>query len=729
MASISPGIAFNNLTRSVQERYSVNVRHLPKKNIESVFRSVTEERYTMPPLVLSQDKTMLLDRKSPLSANDYRVLFNVTSTKRQLFGLARKLHLLGYKDLTKVDLVEQIKEKLSVTGICEPVELIQKRKSTKPVSVIPNNVPFNNKNNNVVFNKNNKNYNFETPKNNNNINFGTRKNNNNFNFGTPKNNNNNRSPSSVNISSVGTSTNQATIPVETGVKSPNVSTTSSAPRTIFTSSSRAAAPVSVGSVTRTIRKRPINTINDYNNFNNGLDTSQRGGFFSRIFSGTGRTKKSKKQDVETFMKKQNSPQKTNNTKPRQNSSKKNNNTNNNSTANKLRRLYTLEDEDDIQKIATYYDNLYSKAPNSQIPMSLYRTHPGGIRGLIERNPLTFYSVYALTKNYVTTNDQILLKMMKQLIYNEYIKYFNDMKQKRGLKGNTSQLLESMYKFVKNDVFIKIDPTSAQFFFRLVHMKNANNAANKQQAQANKQQAQANKQQANKQPGLKTIKVVGDGSCLFRSVALGQSLLKTGTSLSNNIQKEKAETLRLRVSRILCEEAQNNSRKKFGKILTNAIVSEYGGWESYCQEIKKPNFYGGEVELMILPHIIERPIRVYRSPTGVGSSPYGSEFSRGGEVEPVRLLFTRGETEKQNHYDLLVIKDKNSNSINTIIRQRIPNVIKNSGNTLNKNKINLINRQGINQTTVKRLREKANYTGGNNYSRLDAAIKELFRKEN
>jgi len=306
MASISPGIAFNNLTRSVQERYSVNVRHLPKKNIESVFRSVTEERYTMPPLVLSQDKTMLLDRKSPLSANDYRVLFNVTSTKRQLFGLARKLHLLGYKDLTKVDLVEQIKEKLSVTGICEPVELIQKRKSTKPVSVLPNNVPFNNKNNNVVFNKNNKNYNFETPKNNNNINFGTRKNNNNFNFGTPKNNNNNRSPSNVNISSVGSSTNQATIPVETGVKSPNVSTTSSAPKTIFTSSSRAAAPVSVGSVTRTVRKRPINTINDYNNFNNGLDTSQGGDFFSRLFGGMGRTRKSKKRDVETFMKNKNS---------------------------------------------------------------------------------------------------------------------------------------------------------------------------------------------------------------------------------------------------------------------------------------------------------------------------------------------------------------------------------------------------------------------------------------
>jgi hypothetical protein len=480
MASISPGIAFNNLTRSVQERYSVNVRHLPKKNIESVFRSVTEERYTMPPLVLSQDKTMLLDRKSPLSANDYRVLFNVTSTKRQLFGLARKLHLLGYKDLTKVDLVEQIKEKLSVTGICEPVELIQKRKSTKPVSVIPNNVPFNN--------KNNKNYNFETPKNNNNINFGTRKNNNNFNFGTPKNNNNNRSPSSVNISSVGTSTNQATIPVETGVKSPNVSTTSSAPRTIFTSSSRAAAPVSVGSVTRTIRKRPINTINDYNNFNNGLDTNQRGGFFSRIFSGTGRTKKSKKQDVETFMKKQNSPQKTNNTKPRQNSPQKTNNTkpkqNVTTTADKLRTFYNMTSEYDIQKISTYYDTRYSKAPNSQIPGSLYAANAGGVLGVIKRNTSTIYSIHGFIKGYEKTDDKVLLRMMKKMLYDEYVKHLSQLETKSGISQNPENVIDSMYRFVKKNEVSGMNTKNRTRFFDLKHTKLSKNNQNLAKKMAN-----------------------------------------------------------------------------------------------------------------------------------------------------------------------------------------------------------------------------------------------------
>jgi len=109
MASISPGISMSNLVRTVQERYSVNVRNLPKNKIESVYRSITEERLPMPPLVLSEDKTLLIDRKSPLSGRDYKVLFDASSTKRQLFGLARKMHLLGFKELKKNELVEQIK--------------------------------------------------------------------------------------------------------------------------------------------------------------------------------------------------------------------------------------------------------------------------------------------------------------------------------------------------------------------------------------------------------------------------------------------------------------------------------------------------------------------------------------------------------------------------------------------------------------------------------------------
>ena len=92
-SSISPGIALNQLTKTVQERYSVNVRGIPKNVIESVYRSITEGRLQMPPLVLSEDKTMLIDRKSPLSGKDYKVLFDSASTKRKLYRLADKMHL------------------------------------------------------------------------------------------------------------------------------------------------------------------------------------------------------------------------------------------------------------------------------------------------------------------------------------------------------------------------------------------------------------------------------------------------------------------------------------------------------------------------------------------------------------------------------------------------------------------------------------------------------------
>jgi len=215
MASISPGIALNQLTKTVQERYSVNVRGMPKKVIESVYRSITEGRLQMPPLVLSEDKTVLIDRKSPLSGKDYKVLFNASSTKRQLYRLADKLHLIGYKELKKQELVAQIKEKLVVTGISEPILLQVKRKSKNVVSPLPNNVPFNNEsprfnNNNQSpkFNNNNQspkfNNNNQSPKFNNNQ---SPKFNNNqspkFNNNKPSQNNNKKNEKKLKVPSIG----------------------------------------------------------------------------------------------------------------------------------------------------------------------------------------------------------------------------------------------------------------------------------------------------------------------------------------------------------------------------------------------------------------------------------------------------------------------------------------------------------------------------------------------
>jgi hypothetical protein len=195
-SSISPGIALNQLTKTVQERYSVNVRGIPKNVIESVYRSITEGRLQMPPLVLSEDKTMLIDRKSPLSGKDYKVLFDSASTKRKLYRLADKMHLFGYKELKKSEIVNQIKEKLLVTGISEPILIQVKRKSKNTASPLPNNVPFNNdspgfnNNQSPKFNNNN-----QTPKFNNNKSptFNSPKINNNKSptFNSPKNNNNN----------------------------------------------------------------------------------------------------------------------------------------------------------------------------------------------------------------------------------------------------------------------------------------------------------------------------------------------------------------------------------------------------------------------------------------------------------------------------------------------------------------------------------------------------------
>ncbi|GER25960.1 cysteine proteinases superfamily protein [Striga asiatica] len=121
------------------------------------------------------------------------------------------------------------------------------------------------------------------------------------------------------------------------------------------------------------------------------------------------------------------------------------------------------------------------------------------------------------------------------------------------------------------------------------------------------------------------KVTGDGRCLFRALVKGMALNK-GMVLGPREERDSADELRMAVKEVICE--NGNERLQYQ--------------EAYCQRIGRPDFWGGEAELL-------------HGGLGSGFIPiqeYGSEFRKASKNEKprsaVRLLYTG-----RNHYDLLV----------------------------------------------------------------------------
>ncbi|XP_047306368.1 OVARIAN TUMOR DOMAIN-containing deubiquitinating enzyme 3 [Impatiens glandulifera] len=153
------------------------------------------------------------------------------------------------------------------------------------------------------------------------------------------------------------------------------------------------------------------------------------------------------------------------------------------------------------------------------------------------------------------------------------------------------------------------------------------------------------------------KVTGDGRCLFRALVKGMSFNK-GIALSAREERENADDLRMAVKEVICN--SEKERSQYEEALIAITVEE--SLKRYCQRIGRPDFWGGESELLVLSKLCHQPIIVYipehehtRGGQGSGFIPiaeYGAEFGKGSrKVKPkkvVRLLYSG-----KNHYDLLV----------------------------------------------------------------------------
>ncbi|MBT6183939.1 MAG: hypothetical protein HOI07_04200, partial [Betaproteobacteria bacterium] len=84
---------------------------LSRDRVCEIFRSADAGKLPLPPLGITKDKRYLIDSKSPLTQNDYEVLFSSTSVHSELKRLAKKVGLINV-DKSKGELKSAIGRRL-----------------------------------------------------------------------------------------------------------------------------------------------------------------------------------------------------------------------------------------------------------------------------------------------------------------------------------------------------------------------------------------------------------------------------------------------------------------------------------------------------------------------------------------------------------------------------------------------------------------------------------------
>ena len=149
MDACDPGIDFKNLKSLIKQNTGQELK-LTRKQICNVYSTTQDGKLPLPPLILSSDRTFLLDRKSPLSRIDFDKLFNSTTKVASIRRIAKKVGVSRHADtkLTKQELIGIIGRRLHSMNILEPVKLrsLQSKKIKKfnVNTSTNNNVPFSN---------------------------------------------------------------------------------------------------------------------------------------------------------------------------------------------------------------------------------------------------------------------------------------------------------------------------------------------------------------------------------------------------------------------------------------------------------------------------------------------------------------------------------------------------------------------------------------------------------
>ena len=121
---------------------------LTKEQICLVYDDIRAGRMPFPPLIMSSDKTYLIDKKSPLNVRDYDILFASSSTRNDIKRVARKVGLGQIEQMTKGQMIDSIGRRLRYMNVYEPIKIgrktIRRSNNTAVNNTAVNNTAVNN---------------------------------------------------------------------------------------------------------------------------------------------------------------------------------------------------------------------------------------------------------------------------------------------------------------------------------------------------------------------------------------------------------------------------------------------------------------------------------------------------------------------------------------------------------------------------------------------------------
>jgi hypothetical protein len=148
-----PDADIENLRKTIKMQTGEDVK-LTRKQMCEAYDNIHGGKLPLPPLVMTSDRTYLLDRASPLKHLDYELLFDSATKRSDLKRIARKVGLTSQiEQMTKKQLTDAIGKRLRYLKIREPVKIVSKRLITKDVAnsntavnntAVRNNSAFNN---------------------------------------------------------------------------------------------------------------------------------------------------------------------------------------------------------------------------------------------------------------------------------------------------------------------------------------------------------------------------------------------------------------------------------------------------------------------------------------------------------------------------------------------------------------------------------------------------------
>ncbi|EFJ50382.1 hypothetical protein VOLCADRAFT_88936 [Volvox carteri f. nagariensis] len=150
--------------------------------------------------------------------------------------------------------------------------------------------------------------------------------------------------------------------------------------------------------------------------------------------------------------------------------------------------------------------------------------------------------------------------------------------------------------------------------------------------------QQHQQQQQQQVRFRLWRISGDGACMFRAIAQGAQMATHGKAMSLQSEEVAAQNLRQSVVREL------RRRREEMEPFLPGIAADF---DEYCRTMSHPMAWGGEPEMVMAVHVVQRPITVYHMQGGELTPivTYGDYLL--GAVQPISLLWSGA------HYDLLV----------------------------------------------------------------------------